>query len=315
VPAEAAFIAAHGGNAYATGGFPVGLTASGNPALSPEKSTSWTLGAIFEPIRNLSFTVDYWNIKVDDIIGGADYSDVQNQYYANNGVVNIPNITVVPGAPDINFPAALPHIGFIQYSYQNNDSQRVSGLDFGANLRMPLFDTVTLTSSLEASYLIEFEKTIGGGGGVQRYDGTLSPCDVTSCSGAPKWRGSWQNTLEIGGFTGTVTAYYTSGYDLASTDYGGVKGDCLNNVGHSVANYVDGITPVLCEAKAQWNVDLTLSQKISDKFTIYANVLNVLGIDPVWDPSAAYSLTQYNPAWGGPNLMGRYFRVGARVNF
>ena len=313
VPAEAAFIAAHGGNAYATGGFPVGLTATGNPALNPEKSTSWTLGAIFEPIRNISFTVDYWNIKVDDIIGGADYSDVQNQYYANNGVVNIPGITVLPGAPDINFPAALPHIGFVQYSYQNNDSQQVSGLDFGANVRMPLFDEVTLTSSFEASYLLKFEKTIGGT--VQRYDGTLSPCDVTSCSGAPKWRGSWQNTLEVGGFTGTVTAYYTGGYDLASVDYGGVKGDCLNNVGASVATYIDGVTPVLCEAKAQWNVDLTLSQKISDKFTIYANVLNVLGIDPVWDPSAAYSLTQYNPAWGGPNLMGRYFRVGARVNF
>lgn len=311
-PAEAAFIAAHGGNAYATQGFPVGLTATGNPALDPEKSTSWTAGAIFEPTRNISFTVDYFNIKVTDIIGGADYSGVRSQYYANNGVVNIPGITVVPGTPDINFPNALPHIGFIQYSFQNNDSQEVSGIDLGANVRMP-FGDVTFSSSFEASYLLKFQKTIGDN--VQRYDGTLSPCDVTSCSGAPKWRGSWQNTVEVGGFTGSVTAYYTSGYDLASIDYDGVKGDCLASLGASVVTYQDGVTPVLCNAKAQWNVDLSLSQKVGDNFTIYANVLNVLGIDPVFDPSAAYSIFQFNPAWGGPNIMGRYFRVGARVNF
>lgn len=310
-PAEAAFIAAHGGNSYATNGFPVGLTSTGNPELDPEKSTSWTVGAIFEPTRNVSFTIDYFNIKVDDIIGGADYSDVRNQYYANNGVVNIPGITVVPGTPDVNFPNALPHLGFIQYSFQNNDSQRVSGIDLGANVRFP-FGDVTFSSSFEASYLIKFEKTIGDS--VQRYDGTLSPCDVTSCSGSPKWRGSWQNTIEVGGFTGSVTAYYTSGYDLASIDYGGVKGDCEASIGASVAQYQDG-TPVLCEAGAQWNVDLTLSQKVSDNFTIYANVLNVLDIEPEFDPSAAYSIFQFNPAWGGPNIMGRYFRVGARVSF
>ncbi|RYD30185.1 MAG: TonB-dependent receptor, partial [Sphingomonadales bacterium] len=311
-PAEAAFIAAHGGNSYATGGFPVGLTSTGNPALDPEKSTSWTVGGIFEPIRNVSFTIDYWNIEVKDIIGGADYSDVRRQYYANNGVVNVPGITVVPGTPDVAFPNALPHLGFIQYSFQNNDSQRVSGIDLGANVRVPLGGDITLTSSFEAAYLLKFEKTIGDN--TQRYDGTLSPCDVTSCSGAPKWRGSWQNTVEIGDFTGSLTAYYTGGYDLASIDYGGIKGDCEASLGASVAAYADG-SPVLCKAKAQWNADLALSYRISDRFTVYTNVLNVFGIDPVFDPSAAYSIFQFNPAWGGPNILGRYFRVGARVNF
>jgi iron complex outermembrane receptor protein len=311
-PAEYAFIQAHGGNSYATSGFAVGLTSTGNPALAPEKSTSWTVGAIFEPMRNVSFTVDYWNIEVKDIIGGADYSDVRNQYYSNNGVVNIPGITVVPGTPDVAFPNALPHIGFIQYSFQNNDSQNVSGIDLGANITYPVSDNITFISSFEASYLIKFEKVIGDN--TQRYDGTLSPCDVTSCSGAPKWRGSWQNTVEIGGFTGSLTAYYTSGYDLASIDYGGVKGDCLASLGNSISVYADG-TPVLCEADAQWNVDLSLSQKVGDKFTIYANILNVLDIEPVFDPSAAYHIFQFNPAWGGPNIMGRYFRIGAKVDF
>jgi iron complex outermembrane receptor protein len=310
--AEAAFIAAHGGNAYATGAFSVGLTSTGNPNLAPEKSTSWTVGTIIEPIRNLSFTVDYFHIKVKDIIGGADYSDVRRQYYSNNGVVNVPGITVVPGTPDVAFPNALPQLGFIQYSFENNDSQTVSGLDFGANLNLPISTGVKLISSFEASYVIKFAKIIGGS--EQRYDGTLSPCDVTSCSGSPKWRGSWQNTVQIDDFTASLTGYYTSGYDLASIDYGGIKGDCLASLGASVATYADG-SPVLCKAKATWNFDLAASYKIADRFTVYGNVLNVFGIAPPFDPSAAYGIFQFNPSWAGANIMGRYFRIGAKVDF
>ncbi len=314
-PGFAEFVAAHGGNPYATGQFSVGQTSIGNPELAPEKSTSWTVGTIFEPIRNVSFTIDYFNIKINDIIGSAtpDINAVFAQYYGNNGVVDIPGITVRPGIADPNFPNALPHLGFIESSYQNADSQSVQGLDFGANVRLPITGDVTFTSAFEASYLLKFERRFDDGT-TQRYDGTLSPCDVTSCSGSPKWRGSWQNTIQAGGATVSATAYYTSGYDLASIDYGATKGDCQSAIGASVVTYQDG-TPVLCNAKATWNVDLAASYKVSDRFTLYTNVLNVLDIDPPFDPSAAYSIFQFNPAWAGANIMGRYIRVGARVDF
>jgi iron complex outermembrane receptor protein len=43
--------------------------------------------------------------------------------------------------------------------------------------------------------------------------------------------------------------------------------------------------------------------------------MNILNIKPVTDYAAAYSLYQYNPAWGQANIIGRYFRVGAKVDF
>lgn len=313
-PAQAAFIAAHGGNTYASDSFSVGQTTTGNPGLDPEKSTSWTVGAIFEPIRRVSLTVDYWNIRIKGIIGAADDTGVFEQYYANNGVVDVPGITVRPGIADVNFPNALPHLGFIESSFQNGDSQRVSGIDVGANVQFPISDNITLTSAFEATYLIKFERTLESGN-TQRYDGTLSPCDVTSCSGAPKWRGSWQNTLAIGPATISATAYYTSGYDLASIDYDGVKGDCLASIGASVVTYRDGVTPVQCSGKETWNVDLTATLKVNDRLSVYTNILNLLDLDAPIDPSAAYSQGQYNPAWAGPNILGRYIRVGARVDF
>jgi iron complex outermembrane receptor protein len=139
---------------------------------------------------------------------------------------------------------------------------------------------------------------------------------VTSCSGTPKWRGSWQNTFEFGATSVSLTAYYTSGYDTASIDYDGVKGDCDFNAANAIstATYADG-TPVNCTQPAQWNADLTARHTFSDKYTVFAEVLNVLDIEPEFDPSAAYALFGFNPAWGGPNIMGRYYRVGVKLDF
>ena len=129
---------AHGNNAYATAHYPLGLTQVGNPALDPEKSTAFTAGVIFEPIRNISFTVDFWQHQDQ----GPDHRrrptrpDAATPYYANNGVVNIPGITVLPGAARSGVPerAAADRLHPVARS-QNQDSQIVSGIDFGVNVR------------------------------------------------------------------------------------------------------------------------------------------------------------------------------------
>lgn len=312
----ATFCAAHGGNAYATQPYSLGLTQTGNPGLDPEKSTAFTAGIIVEPMRNVSFTVDYWHIKVKDLITGVtSTAEAERQYYLNNGVVNIPGFNVVPGQPDPAFPNALPLLGFIETSYANQDQQTVSGIDFGMNAMIPVTDNLTWMSNFDASYMIKYELTTDAGDKL-RYDDTLSPCNITSCSGSPKWRASWQNTLIFGDTTVSLTAYYTKGYDTASIDFGGVKGDCQFNADNAVSTvaYADG-TPYACRTKDIWNADLTIQQKIGDEFTLYANVLNVFDIDPPFDPASAYGLFGFNPAWAGPNIVGRYFRIGAKVDF
>lgn len=311
--AGAAFIAAHGNNAYATQPYSYGLTAIGNSSLKPEKSTSFTGGIVLEPTRNLSFTADYWHIKIKGLITNPDYSGVEEAYYANNGVVNIPGLTVIQGVKDPDHPAALPVLGFIQYSFVNANSETASGLDFSGTARFPISNSISFTSRIDASYLIKLEKNIGGS--VQRYDGTLSPCDITSCSGAPKWRGTWVNTLDFGKTYLAATVNYTSGYDMASIDYGGIKGDCAANGGVSAATYADG-TVFKCRAKRFVTLDLTASTKIADHFTLYANALNILGAKPDFNPGQSYNLGyNYNVAWEGQGFVGRFFRVGAKVDF
>jgi iron complex outermembrane receptor protein len=310
------FCNSHNNNAYATAAYNLGLTQTGDPALEPEESTSYTAGIIWSATDNLTITVDYWNIEVENLITGVtDTSEAERQYYSNNGVVNIPGITVIPAPPDASFPNALPLIGFIQSSYQNQDSQEVSGVDFSVTLAgIGIGSFADWTTRFDAAYMDTYTLTTDAGEKLE-YAGTLSPCNVTSCSGSPEWRMSWANTFYFGDrTTATLTAYYTAGVDNASVDYGGVKGDCENNIFASVIPYDDG-TPYACESDDIWNVDLTVQHQLNDKIRLFADVMNVFDIEPPFDPSAAYSIYGFNPAWAGPNIMGRYLRIGAKLDF
>jgi len=314
-PGGAAYIAAHGNNGYATLPYSYGLTSSGNPKLKPETSTSITGGIVFEPTRQFSFTADYYHIKIKGLIGAPDYSGVEEAYYANNGVVNVPGITVVKGIADPDHPNALPSLGFIQYSFVNTTSQETSGLDFSGTARLPLGHGITLTSRVNATYLINLEQTTPAGV-VQKFAGTLSPCNITSCSGAPRWRGSWQNTLDFSDRASlSATAYYTSGYNMASVDTGGDPADCAGSVSASVYSYYNG-DPYKCHARRFIDVDMTATVKVADRFTFYANLLNVFDAKPDFNPGQTYDTGYgYNVAWESQGFIGRYVRFGAKIDW
>jgi len=315
-PGGAAFIAAHGNDAYATGPYGFGLTSVGNPATKPEKSTQYTMGVVLEPTRWLTITADYYNIKIKDLITTPNCQTAAiNQYYTNNGVTNVPGCTTTPSVPDPLFPAALPLLGSVTSSFGNADALRTSGFDFGADIHMPLTDGIRWSSAFSATYLQKLNK-IFDAGAVERYAGTLGPCQITSCSGSPKWRGVWQNTFSFGKratLTGIVN--YTGRYDQSGPDDGGIPGNCLGSIGAEVVTYRDGSTPIKCSTRHFIDVDATATYRIGEKLTLYVNMLNVLNAKAPYDPAAAYGIYQFNPAWAGQGFVGRWFRVGAKVDF
>jgi iron complex outermembrane receptor protein len=232
-------------------------------------------------------------------------------------VVNIPGIVVRPGVPDVAFPNALPLLGTIEASYRNADSEVVSGVDFGARANWD-FGLVRWRTDLEVSWQPKYDFTSGGI--TYDYSGTLSPCDYTSCSGSPEWRGNWQNSFDIGeDLTVTGTLYYTQGYLLNAVDYGeyDANGDpvCGNYGGAGIKVYKGTQTPVLCESEDIWNFDIAASYRINDNALVYLNILNVFNINAPFDPSSSYGITNYNVAFAYQNAVGRFFRLGARFDF
>lgn len=279
-----------------------GQTTLASPDLDPERSRSITLGAIFNPIRNFTFTVDYYDIKKTGAITTPSNAPALAAYYSGQPIP--PGYNVLPGAPDLTRPNATPVIGFIEAPLVNANTIRARGLDFAAVARLDLWGRARLTSSIEASRILELSTTFPDGS-KERYEGTLGNYNLTAGSGTPKWHGSWQNTVDFGKFVLTGTANYFGGYNLSAEDQGGPgsAGDCGLGVDY---------TP--CDVGAYITLDMVAQFKPTEKYTFYINVLNALNNLPDID-AATYGAYLYNPVQGGTGILGRQFRAGVKVNF
>ncbi len=277
-----------------------GLTTIGTTGLQPEKSRSFTAGFIFEPIRNVTFTFDYYNIKKTNAITSASTGPAIAAYYSGQAIPT--GINVIADAADPNFPNATPRIAFVESGFVNADTVRSEGLDFSATGTIELGNDISFTSSVEASYILDLSTTFPDGT-VESYEGTLGNFNLTAGSGTPKWKGSWQNTLDYGPLSVSATTNYFGGYNLSAEDQGGVSGDC---------GLSSGFTP--CDVKRYITVDLVASVEVNDKFTVYANMINAFDKLPPID-AVTYGAHLYNAVQGGNGIIGRQFRAGVKVNF
>lgn len=289
--------------------FSYGQTTLASPNLQPEKSRSFTGGVFFEPIRGLSLSVDYYNIKKTGVITQPSNTPALLAYYAGQPIPT--GYTVVPDAPDLANPNALPRIAFVQSQLVNANTQRVSGLDFGIDSDVGITDSIRWSSHLEASYIIKLETEFPDGT-VERYDGTAGNYNLTAGSGTSKWKGYWLNSLTFGDKVElSLTTNYFGGYDYSAQDQGTGYKDCSLITG--VAGD-PGYSPSGCSVDEYWTFDLQGKVRVNDRFTLTATVMNMFdNLPPV--EVTTYGAHLYNPVQGGNGIYGRYFRMGAKVNF
>lgn len=106
----------------------VATVQGGNPNLEEERGKSLTIGAVFEPsfVPGLSFTVDYYKIKVSNLIATLTGQTIVNLCYDSDVGLSSPycaSITRGAGTGLFNAPA-LVQSGF------NFAAQRTEGIDF-----------------------------------------------------------------------------------------------------------------------------------------------------------------------------------------
>jgi iron complex outermembrane recepter protein len=302
-----------GGNAYVAPQA-LGFNSSSNPNLKPELSRSFTLGTVVQPIRELSFTVDYYNIKKTDVITQGPLSNVAlNNFY--NGLALPPGYSVVTYPVDPEFPAATPVVAIINSPYANAAEIQTSGLDFSALFQKRFSPTFRFSSELEVTKIFKFNfrpctDTSDPGCTVQKYAGTLGPYQLSSGAGTPDWRGSWSNSAEWGRATVTATANYVGSYWDYSED------TSVPPVTDKCAAAGELYSSNFCKTKRFVWVDLVASYKVTPNVTIYGNVLNLFNARAPIEP-AAYNGpgANYQPTWAQTGAIGRAFRIGANFSF
>jgi iron complex outermembrane receptor protein len=123
----------------------------GNKELQPETATVGTAGVVFEPLRGLAFTVEYWHIKIDNAITNLPTATVLAQCY-QGGIDMFCN--------QIQRDPATHGISYIFDLNQNVGSVTTSGLDFSAAYQYR--NTLgTFRHSVEGTYLFRYNVDTG----------------------------------------------------------------------------------------------------------------------------------------------------------
>ena len=327
------FVLAHGGtgsltscsatmangqvNPYAQS-YSVGGGFSGNPDLKPETSQSFTAGLVVEPVRWFSFTVDFYHVKKKDVIvAGPNAGAARAAYFAGQALPAGYTASIVD-APDPLYPNALPRVLVISGPYVNSGYFKTQGVDFSATFRAPIAEGVRFTSRLDANYIDKFDVDFGDGV-VRKYVGTVGPYELSSGAGTPRWRGNWQNTLELGPLSVTATTYYVSRIKQVAADEedgssGSIDLSCAAAAGDLYAYPTDAAQSQYCYIKRFIYTDLNASVKVNDGFTFFVNVNNVTN-ERAPLATSSYSGTNYLPTYHYAGVIGRVFRAGASFKF
>lgn len=301
-----AYIDAHGGagSAYVTasraarGGF------AGNADLKPEKSRSFTVGAVIEPARWLSLTADYYNIKKTDVIVMAgQIGDAFLAYYNQQPLPEGYKLLAV-GEPDPDFPNALPRALLISGPYANGANEISTGLDVSATARIKIADGVRLNSTINSTYVFEYSTTLYGGERMQ-FAGTRGPSALSSASGTPRWRANWQNSLQFDDFTLSATTYFVDRIKNVAADGGTPDLSCARGNTY-------GTGDKFCYIKRFIYTDVNATVKVNDRFSFYVNVGNILNAKAPIAPSLG---NNYLTSWHAAGVVGRTFRAGAKFGF
>jgi len=264
----------------------------GNPNLDPEKGTSKTVGLVFQPVKNFSGSVDYFNIKIDKLINNIPPSFILGQCIAAGQFCDLIH-------RDSN--GTLWLTGFITATNLNLGTEETSGIDVVANYNWPLDRWGALGLSFIGTYLNDFKvQNVPGGG---KYD-CAGLFGATCGTPLPVWRhrarATWSTPWNV---DLAVTWRHFDKVNIDKSDSSPLLAGAFN--------------PVDRELGERDYIDLYASWSVTNRITVRAGVNNVFDKDP---PIVSSSVA--GAPFGSGNTypqvydaLGRRIFVSATVNF
>ncbi|WP_255756261.1 TonB-dependent receptor [Massilia sp. erpn] len=267
---------------------------SPNAALAPEKSKSYTVGVVWDPMPRTSLSVDFWQIKRTNEINQetTDAAITAGHVVRDKGGA----VPTVPGDPG-------PLVAVLT-NYINSASTTVRGVDLDARKTFTLpNEWGNLTADAKWTHMFQWRRTERDGT-VLDYAGTHGNCDVSNCMGTPDNRANFGLSWDRGAWRVTGTVNYRGAFDNKTEK---AATACASHY----ANGDD--SPNGCKIKSFTTLDLTARWKLDGKTEIFGTIQNVFDKEPPLD-TKTYGASGYNPAdYSG--AMGRYFSLGARYTF
>jgi iron complex outermembrane recepter protein len=266
----------------------------GNRNLKPEKSRSFTIGALIEPTRDISIGVDYFQIKQRDLIGIPSADGILSDFIDN---FNPATLTSTSSDADKVFTRLVngkPVIDYILATFNNFGDQVTEGLDISLKAKLPRSNFGTVSLGLEGTILLK-QKTKDVG--ATEFGDNLVGTYLNSFGPLPRLRYVASADWERGPFSSALTYIWQQGYTDAE----------LSNTQDANGDYL----PRKVKPYALVNLSGTYSGIKNLKLT--AGVLNLFDKDPPFSNQTNTFQVGYDPSYSDPR--GRTFYLRASYKF
>ncbi|MET0980558.1 MAG: TonB-dependent receptor [Telluria sp.] len=273
----------------------IAVITSPNPALDPERSKSYNLGVIWDPLPRTSISVDFWRIKRKNEIN----QQLIDAAIASGSVARDPS-TAEPGIP--GDPGAITAV---LANYVNSASTEVQGVDVDARhtVRLPN-DWGNILLDGKWTFIDKWERTEQDGSS-RDFAGTHGNCDVSNCVGTPDHRVNLRAAWDRGDWRVALNANYRGAIDNVL-----FKGDPEGCASH----FANGDNaPTDCRLASFTTFDLVVRWKPQPDWEVFGTIENLFDKVAPLDP-LTYGAQAYNPL-DFSGAVGRSFSLGARYTF
>jgi outer membrane receptor protein involved in Fe transport len=263
----------------AAGILSAGGLSAGNPDLGEETSTSTTVGFVYSPsqVEGLNFTVDYYNITIEDAIESFDAQTTVDQCVRQPDYPSNPFCDLIERDPTTGLVLRMNALAINVADYE------VSGVDFTADylfelpageLRLNLLGTYSLSNDF-----VPFE-----GGEVVDSQGEV---------GVPDLKANLSATYTLDDVLLSYTLRYIDGVNVENDQvetFGTISAYTYHNL-HARYNF-------------------------GDHYELYVGIDNVLDKEPpLLGQGVPGDITGTNTAADVYDVMGRYYYAGLKINF
>jgi iron complex outermembrane recepter protein len=271
----------------------------GNANLTPEESEAWTVGFVFQPTSQVSFSVDYWDYTVTNNIGiigdSAIFGDPVK--YANLIVrCSAADPAFVGTIPGCQIPGGDP-LAYVTNTNLNLGDTETSGIDFQINWNPSATAYGRFSLNFRGTYVTKYEFQKEPGGTWFNPVGNYNP-QFTDDGNSPGPVIRYKQVVTVGwemnAFSAGLTWTHTDGYKDSNAF---IPAPYNQN---TVGNY---------------NLfDLSVGYSGIKGLTLRAGVLNLLDEDPPFtNQTARFQARAYDDRFHNP--LGRTWTLGARYEF
>jgi iron complex outermembrane receptor protein len=207
------------------------VTGAGNAYLQPEHSTTRTLGLVYSPhyVDGLNMTLDYYDIKITNVITAIDANYVLDQCYQYSVQEFCSAFQRDANGQVINLNHGNANLGWIE----------TTGYNFGASYRLPAFSIGQFMINMNVNYLDDWNQASTNDAPVINYAGQYGYNHWRANVGLDWSKGNWGATWGLRYYGSFIDECWSDTVHCNMPNYNSVNwgnGPGANRMGASVYN-------------------------------------------------------------------------------